>query len=68
LHKGDLAYKSFFNKQEQQDFPDVSLRYYTLSEIINSVINSGFKIQKFDEHCGWNNENIPWEFTILANK
>src|SRR5699024_11939087 len=68
LHKGDLAYKSFFNEQEQQEFPDVSLLYYPLSEIINSVINSGFKIQKFDEHRGWNNENIPWEFTILANK
>src|SRR5699024_1140281 len=68
LHKGDLAYKSFFNEQEQQEFPDVYLRYYTLSKIINSVINSYFKIQKFDEHSGWNNENIPWEFTILANK
>src|SRR5699024_7424734 len=40
LHKGDLAYKSFFNEQEQQEFPDVSLRYYTLRVIIHSVINS----------------------------
>src|SRR5699024_1352234 len=68
MHKGDLAYKSFFNEQEQQELPDVSLRYYTLSEIINSVINSGVKIQKVDEHRGGNNEKIPGEFTILANK
>lgn len=68
LQNGDLAYKKFFNKQEQQDFPDVSIRFHTLSEIINSVIKSGFKIQTFDEHRGWNNENIPWEFTISANK
>ncbi|MGE8207165.1 class I SAM-dependent methyltransferase [Heyndrickxia sp. NPDC080065] len=68
LQKGDLAYKNFFNEHEQQDFPNVSIRLYTLSEIINSVIKSGFRLEKFDEHPGWNNENIPWEFTILASK
>lgn len=68
LQKGDLAYKNYFDKQEQQDFPDVSVRFFTLSEIINSVIKSGFTLQQFDEHRGWNNENIPFEFTILANK
>ncbi|GGA25529.1 class I SAM-dependent methyltransferase [Paenibacillus physcomitrellae] len=68
LHSGDVAYKHYFNEQEQQDFPDVSIRSYTLSEIINSVIDAGFKLMKFDEHRGWNNENIPWEFTIAAGK
>lgn len=68
LHNGDVAYKHYFDEHEQQDFPDVSLRSYTLSEIINSVITSGFKLMKFDEHRGWKNENIPWEFTILAKK
>ncbi|MBS4220038.1 class I SAM-dependent methyltransferase [Bacillus sp. FJAT-49711] len=68
LHNGDLAYKHFFDELEQKDFPDVSIRSYTLSEIINSVIKSGFKLNKFDEHRGWNDENIPWEFTILATK
>lgn len=68
LHRGDLAYKSYFEEQEQLDFPDVSIRSYTLSEIINSVITSGFTLSKFEEHRGWNNENIPWEFTIVALK
>ncbi|WP_433583851.1 class I SAM-dependent methyltransferase [Paenibacillus amylolyticus] len=68
LHNGDVAYKHYFNQDEQQDFPDVSVRLYTLSEIINSVITAGFNIKKFDEHRGWENENIPWEFTIVANK
>ncbi|KOY80261.1 class I SAM-dependent methyltransferase [Lysinibacillus sp. FSL H8-0500] len=68
LQNGDLAYKHFFDEHEQEDFPDVSVRFYTLSEIINSVITSGFKLMKFDEHRGWKNENIPWEFTILAVK
>lgn len=68
LHNGDVAYKHYFDEDEQQSFPEVSIRSYTLSEIINSVITSGFKLKKFDEHRGWKNENIPWEFTILANK
>ncbi|KIL42794.1 methyltransferase [Jeotgalibacillus alimentarius] len=68
LSKGDISYKEFFDESEQQAFPDVSLRYYTLSEIINSVINIGFILDRFDEHRGWKGENIPWEFTILAKK
>lgn len=68
LHSGDVAYKHYFDQDEQQDFPDVSIRLYTLSDIINSVITSGFNIKKFDEHRGWENENIPWEFTIVASK
>ncbi|MBA9088626.1 2-polyprenyl-3-methyl-5-hydroxy-6-metoxy-1,4-benzoquinol methylase [Fontibacillus solani] len=68
IKKGDVAYKSFFIQQEQLDFPDVSIRSYTLSEIINSVLSQGFELKRFDEHRGWNNENIPWEFTILAQK
>ncbi|GLX67914.1 class I SAM-dependent methyltransferase [Paenibacillus glycanilyticus] len=68
LHSGHVPYKKYFDEQEQQAFPEVSLRLYTLSEILNAVITSGFKLMKFEEHRGWNNENIPWEFTLLANK
>jgi 2-polyprenyl-3-methyl-5-hydroxy-6-metoxy-1,4-benzoquinol methylase len=68
LHNGDVAYKQFFRKQEQQDFPDCSLRFYTLSEIINSVITVGFELKKFEEHPKWQHQNVPGEFTILAVK
>lgn len=68
LKSGDVAYKGFFDEKEQSDFPDVSICLYTLSDIINSIISAGFKLLKFDEHRGWNNENIPWEFTLLAAK
>lgn len=68
IHSGDIAFKQAFSRQEQADFPDVSVRYYTLSEIINSVIATGFKLQRLEEHRGWNNENIPWELTISAVK
>lgn len=68
LHSGDVAFKQFFDQQEQEAFPDVSVRYYTISEIINSFIAAGFQLKKFEEHRGWDNENIPWEFTIFASK
>jgi SAM-dependent methyltransferase len=68
LHSGDVAYKQFFSEEQQKDFLDCSLRFYTLSEIINSVITVGFQLSKFDEHPSWKNENIPGEFTIIAVK
>lgn len=43
-------------------------RKNTGSEIIKSAINCGFTIRKFDEHSALTNENIPGEFTIVANK
>jgi 2-polyprenyl-3-methyl-5-hydroxy-6-metoxy-1,4-benzoquinol methylase len=68
LHKGDVAYKQFFNEEEQESFPDVCLRLYTLSEIINSVLVTGFELKRFDEHPLWTDEKVPGEFTILATK
>ncbi|WP_040982636.1 class I SAM-dependent methyltransferase [Oceanobacillus jeddahense] len=68
LKLADLAYKDFFNTEEQHDFPNVYVRLHTLSEMINAVIESGFQLQKFDEHRGWNGEDIPWEFTMLGKK
>ncbi|MCB5239133.1 class I SAM-dependent methyltransferase [Niallia circulans] len=68
LQTGDVAFKQFFPEEEQVDFPAVSIRLYTLSEIINSLIPAAFKLDRFDEHRGWKNENIPWEFTIVARK
>lgn len=68
IHKGDVAYKGFFSDEEQDSFPNCSLRFYTLSEIINSVINSKFVIKEFNEHPNWKDKKIPGEFTIIAEK
>lgn len=68
LHNWDVAYKKFFNKEDQEGFIDCSLRFYTISEIINSVTGSGFILKKFDEKPSIENRNIPGEFTILAIK
>lgn len=68
LQAGDLAYKTHFTNEEQVDFPDVSVRYFTLSEILNGILQTHFILDRFDEHRGWNGENIPSEFTLLATK
>lgn len=66
LYEEDIAYQTHFDPAEQADFPKVLLRHYTMSEIVNSVIGSGFTLLQLDEHRGWNGENIPWEFTLVA--
>jgi len=68
LHKGDVAYKSLFPEEEHVEFPDCLLRYYTLSEIINSAINAGFTILEFNEHPNWNDKKMPGEFTLYCVK
>jgi SAM-dependent methyltransferase len=68
LPAGDLAYKTHFTNEEQVDFPDVSVRYFTLSETLNGILQTRFTLERFDEHRGWNGENIPSEFTLLATK
>lgn len=68
IHSGDVAYKSYFPAEEQASFPDCSLRFYTLSEIINAVIRAGFTLNEFNEHPHWENKKIPGEFTIYAIK
>lgn len=67
-YEENIAYQSHFDPAEQVDFPKVMLRHYTMSEIVNTVISSGFTLAQLDEHRGWNGENIPWEFTIVATR
>ena len=68
VQHGDVAFKQFFSTDEQDSFPDVMLRRYTLSEIINALIRSGLTIREFIEHPGWANPKWPGEFTIVARK
>lgn len=68
IHNGDVAYQSFFDTDEQTTFPKCSLRYYTLSEIINAIICSGFVMSEFIEHPNFDDKKLPGEFTIIANK
>ncbi len=68
IFEGEMAHARFFEENVRRQMPKCSYRKYTISEIINSVINSGFTLRRFDEHPAWTNENIPGEFTIVASK
>ncbi|WP_214801379.1 class I SAM-dependent methyltransferase [Exiguobacterium sp. ERU656] len=66
IYEENIAYQAHFDPAEQTEFPKVMLRHYTMSEIVNTVIRSGFTLEQLDEHRGWDGENIPWEFTLVA--
>lgn len=68
VFEGEMAHARFFEEGIREQMPKCSYRKYTVSEIINSVINSGFILRKFDEHPAWTNDKIPGEFTIVADK
>lgn len=68
IFEGEMAHARFFEDEIRQQMPKCSYRKYTISEIINAIINSGFSLEKFDEHPSWTNKNIPGEFTAVARK
>ena len=68
IFQGEMAHARFYDEQTRKIFPKCSLRKYTISEIINSVIASGFILRKFDEHPAWTNCSVPGEFTLIADK
>ena len=68
IFEGEMAHARFFDDETRGKMPKCSYRKYTMSEIINAVIDSGFILKKFDEHPAWTNENVPGEFTVVAVK
>ena len=68
VFEGEMAHARFYDEEIRSQMPKCLYRKYTVSEIINSVINCGFILKKFDEHPAWDNEKLPGEFTLIANK
>ncbi len=68
IHEGHVPYMKYFAPEEQKDFPKCMLRFYTLSEILNSAIRAGFVIMEFTEHPKHDNKKLPGEFTLIAEK
>ena len=66
IFEGEMAHARFFEESIRKNMPRCSYRKYTVSEIINAVIGSGFVLRKFDEHTAWDTETLPGEFTIIA--
>jgi len=68
IFEGEMAHARFFEEEIRKQMPKCLYRKYTISEIINSVINCGFTLERFDEHPAWTNDKVPGEFTIVATK
>ncbi|MBE5782322.1 MAG: methyltransferase domain-containing protein [Clostridiales bacterium] len=66
IFEGEMPHARFYDEETRNTFPKCSLRKYTISEIINAVIQSGFILKKFDEHPAWTNPDLPGEFTLIA--
>jgi len=64
----EMAHAKLYETEKRESFPKCSIRRYTISEIINAVISSGFTLSSFDEHPGWSNIKLPGEFTLVADK
>lgn len=68
VFKGEMAHARFYPEEIRRQMPLCSYEKYTISEIINGVINNGFTLKSFDEHPAWDNEEVPGEFTLVAFK
>ena len=68
VFEGEMAHARFFSEEIRQHMPKCSYRKYTISEILNSIIGSGFTMKSFDEHPAWTDKNVPGEFTAVAVK
>ena len=63
-----MAHSRFFEDEIRRQMPKCSLRKYTISEILNAIIRSGFTLKQFDEHPSWEDDRLPGEYTAIAKK
>ena len=68
VFEGEMAHARFYEDSVRRQMPRCSYRKYTVSEIINAVINNKFILKRFDEHPAWDNPDVPGEFTITADR
>ena len=66
VFEGEMAHARFYEEKIRKQFPKCLYRRYTISEIINAIINSGFTLKRFDEHPAWEEKTLPGEFTAIA--
>ena len=59
IFEGEMAHARFYDEEIRKQIPKCHYRKYTISEIINSIIGSGFTLERFDEHPSWENEKLP---------
>lgn len=68
VFEGEMAHARFYDDEIRAQMPKCSYRKYTISEIINAIIQNGFVLERFDEHPSWAEESLPGEFTAVGRK
>ena len=68
IFEGEMAHARFYDEEIRKQIPKCHYRKYTISEIINGIISSGFTLERFDEHPAWEDDKLPGEFTAIARK
>ena len=66
VFEGEMAHARFYDEEIRKQFPKCLYRRYTVSEIINAIIQNGFTLLRFDEHPAWEDKTLPGEFTAVA--
>lgn len=68
VYESEMAHARFYEEDKRRQFPKCSHRKYTVSEIINAVLDAGFTLRRFDEHPAWFKPDLPGEFTLIARR
>ena len=68
IFEAEMAHARFYEEPMRSQIPKCRYRRYNISEIINSIIDAGFCLKRFDEHPAWDNDKLPGEFTAVALK
>ena len=68
VYESEMAHARFYDGDMRRSFPKCSHRKYTVSEIMNSTLDAGFTLRRFDEHPAWFKPDLPGEFTLVAVK
>ena len=67
VFEGEMAHARFYEERVRARMPKCRYRKYTVSEIINAVIGTGFTLRRFDEHPAWPDSRLPGEFPLTAD-
>ena len=68
VFEGEMAHARLYGEDIRRQMPRCMYRKYTISEILNSILCTGFCLKRFDEHPAWENKDLPGEFTAVAQK
>jgi len=69
LREGTVAYRNEFPDGDQDDFPPVLIRSWTLGDIVTGIAGAGLVVERLTEEPGYDGQpTVPGLFTLIAHK